>query len=79
MKLLHEARRLLTVSGTLEGKDLRANLYPRNPNAEGAMTGWMALTLEGSETAPKGLAGTLRVAGKDARLVREADVQLKLE
>ena len=69
----------LTVTGLLEGKDLRANLYPQNPNAEGAMTGWMALTLEGSETAPKGLAGTLRVAGKDARLVRQADVALKLE
>jgi hypothetical protein len=69
----------LTVTGVLEGKDLRANLSPQNPNADGAMTGWMALTLEGSETAPKGLAGTLRVAGKDARLVREADVELKVE
>jgi hypothetical protein len=66
----------LSVSGTFDGRELRANLLPKNPNAEGAMTGFMALTAQGEPSSAKELKGTLRVASRDARLVREATVQL---
>jgi hypothetical protein len=66
----------LAVSGTFDGHELRANLIPKDPNAEGAMTGWMSLTAEGEPSAAKSLKGTMRVASRDAKLVREASVQL---
>lgn len=64
----------LQVSGVFDGKELRANLTPKDPKADTAMTGYMTLTGEG--TPPATLKGTLRVSGRDARIVREASVEL---
>lgn len=64
----------LQVSGFFDGKELRANLMPKDPKAETAMTGFMVLTGEGAP--PAALKGTLRVSGRDARIVREAAVEL---
>jgi hypothetical protein len=61
----------LVVSGTLEGGELRANLAPKDPNADGAMTGFLVGKLDGHA-----IKGTLRVSGRDAKIVREGDVQL---
>ncbi|MET0594984.1 MAG: hypothetical protein ABW133_19955 [Polyangiaceae bacterium] len=64
----------LQVSGVFDGKELRANLTPKDPKADTAMTGFMVLTGEG--TPPAALKGTLRVSSRDARIVREANVEL---
>jgi hypothetical protein len=64
----------LLVSGVYDGKELRANLTPKDPKADTAMTGFMVLAGEG--TPPAALKGTLRVSGRDARIVREASVEL---
>jgi hypothetical protein len=61
----------MVVSGEFDGHDLRATLIPKDPNAEDAMTGVMTLSQNGTA-----LRGTLRVSGKDARVVREASVEL---
>jgi len=65
----------LKVSGVFDGKELRANLMPKDPKADMAMTGFMLLTGSG-ETPPANLKGTLRVSNRDARIVREASVEL---
>jgi hypothetical protein len=61
----------MTITGLYDGKELRANLYPKDPKAEGAMTGFMVLAAEGDA-----MKGTLRVSNRDARIVREASVEL---
>ena len=61
----------MTISGLYDGKDLRANLQPKDPKADGAMTGFMVLSTEGDA-----LKGTLRVSGRDGRIVREGAVEL---
>jgi len=65
----------MTIAGLFDGHELRANLRPKNPKADGAMTGFMVLTAEGSP-APNTLKGTMRVSSRDARVVREAEVEL---
>ena len=65
----------LKLSGVFDGKELRANLMPKDPKADMAMTGFMLLTGSG-ETPPANLKGTLRVSNRDARIVREASVEL---
>jgi hypothetical protein len=65
----------LTISGVFDGTELRANLTPKNPKADGAMTGFMVLGASGGPP-PSALKGTLRVSNGDARIVREASVEL---
>jgi hypothetical protein len=62
----------MVISGTYDGHELRANLMPKDPRAEAAMTGFMSLT--GGAAGP--LQGSLRVSGRDGRIVREAPVEL---
>jgi hypothetical protein len=64
----------MTISGVFDGKELRANLIPKDPKAENAMTGFMTLTA--AAPAAKSLKGILRVSNRDARLVREANVEV---
>jgi hypothetical protein len=65
----------LKVAGVFDGKELRANLVPKDPKADGAMTGFMLLaTSEGA--IPAALKGTLRVSNNNARIVREASVEV---
>jgi hypothetical protein len=61
----------MVVSGRFDGHDLLANLTPTNPNADDAMTGVMTLVANGAT-----VRGTLRVSGRDARVVREAAAEL---
>lgn len=61
----------LVVSGELDDKELRANLTPKEPNGEHAMTGVLSLTKNGDK-----LEGTLRASDRDAKIVREATVEL---
>jgi hypothetical protein len=61
----------MTVSGTYDGKEMRANLLPKEPRSDSAMTGFMVLTAEGDA-----LKGTLRASNRDAKIVREATVEL---
>jgi hypothetical protein len=61
----------MTISGTYDGKELRANLAPKEPKGDGAMTGYMMLASEGNA-----MKGTLRVSNRDAKIVREATVEL---
>ena len=65
----------LKVSGVFDGTELRANLTPKDPKADTAMTGFMLLTGSGGPP-PANLKGTLRVSNRDARIVREASVDL---
>ena len=65
----------LRVSGIFDGTELRANLMPKDPKADPAMTGFMLLTGSGGPP-PANLKGTLRVSNRDARIVREASVEL---
>jgi hypothetical protein len=62
----------MVVSGTYDGHELRANLAPKDPRAEDAMTGFLLMT--GESSGP--LRGTLRVSSRDARVVREASVEV---
>jgi hypothetical protein len=62
----------MSITGTFDGKEVRANMAPTEGNAPGAMTGFMTLTADG----PASLKGTLRVASGNARIVREATVEL---
>lgn len=62
----------LELSGAFDGKELRATARPREPNAPDAMTGTLSLAVEGDA-----LAGTLRASGRDATIVRDADVKLQ--
>jgi hypothetical protein len=62
----------MVVSGTYDGHELRANLAPKDPKAEEAMTGF--LLMNGESAGP--LRGTMRVSGRDARVVREAAVEV---
>jgi hypothetical protein len=64
----------MIVAGTFDGKELRANLTPKNPKGDGAMTGFMELTGDGPETSL--LKGNIRASGRDARIVREATVEI---
>jgi hypothetical protein len=61
----------MTISGVYDGKELRANLAPKEPRGENAMTGFMTLASEGSA-----MKGTMRVSNRDAKIVREATVEL---
>ena len=61
----------MTISGLYDGHELRANLVPTNPKAEGAMTGFMVLLPDGAA-----LKGSMRASSRDARIVREASVEL---
>jgi hypothetical protein len=61
----------MMISGTYDGKELRANLAPKEPKSDGAMTGYMTLATEGSA-----MKGTIRVSNRDAKIVREATVEL---
>ena len=65
----------LKIAGVFDGAELRANLLPRDPKADGAMTGFMLLAASGGPP-PSALKGTLRVSNHDARIVREASVEL---
>jgi hypothetical protein len=65
----------LKVSGIFDGTELRANLMPKDPKADAAMTGFMLLTASGGPP-PANLKGTLRVSNRDAKIVREASVEL---
>jgi hypothetical protein len=65
----------LKVSGVFDGKELRANLLPKDPKADGAMTGFMLLAASEGPP-PASLKGTLRVSNRDARIVREASVEV---
>jgi hypothetical protein len=65
----------LKISGVFDGTELRANLLPKDPKADGAMTGFMVLAASGGPPA-SALKGTLRVSNRDARIVREASVEL---
>jgi hypothetical protein len=61
----------MTISGVYDGKELRANLSPKEPKGDGAMTGFMTLAAEGNA-----MKGTMRVSNRDAKIVREATVEL---
>lgn len=61
----------LIVNGHLEEKELHARLDPKNPNDAEAMTGVLHLTLKGDH-----FEGKMRVASRDANLVREAEIKL---
>jgi hypothetical protein len=65
----------LKVAGVFDGTELRANLMPKDPKADTAMTGYMLLAGSGGPP-PANLKGTLRVSSRDARIVREASVEL---
>jgi hypothetical protein len=65
----------LKVAGVFDGKELRANLVPKDPKADGAMTGFMLLAASEGAT-PASLKGTLRVSNNNARIVREASVEV---
>jgi hypothetical protein len=65
----------LKISGVFDGTELRASLLPKDPKAEAAMTGFMVLAASGGPP-PSALKGTLRVSNRDARIVREANVEL---
>ena len=65
----------LDISGVFDGTELRANLLPKDPKADAAMTGFMLLAASGGPP-PSALKGTLRVSSRDARIVREASVEL---
>lgn len=69
----------LALSGVLDTDQLRVQAVAPDPNAPEAMTGWMLLRAESSSTAPNVMIGVLRVAGRDARIVREASVRLVRE
>ena len=62
----------LVVSGDLDGPELRARVDPKDPNGEPAMTGVLAGTF-----AAGAFTGTLRVASKNANVVRTADITLR--
>lgn len=64
----------LKISGVFDGTELRANLMPKDPKGDEAMTGFMLLGASGAP--PSALKGTLRVSNRDARIVREASVEL---
>lgn len=62
----------MIVVGAFDGHELRANLAPKDPKTDDAMTGFLLLT--GENAGP--LKGSMRVSGKDARIVREASVEI---
>ncbi|HMJ55317.1 MAG TPA: hypothetical protein VK540_24750 [Polyangiaceae bacterium] len=64
----------LKIAGVFDGTELRANLVPKDPKADAAMTGFMLLATSGAP--PAALKGTLRVSNRDARIVREASVEI---
>src|SRR5207244_3719373 len=51
----------MMISGLYDGKELRANLLPKEPRSDGAMTGFLLLTTDG-----EAMKGILRVSGRDA-------------
>lgn len=64
----------LVVTGRFDGRELRANLMPKDPNGDAAMTGVMLLAADADVAST--LRGSLRVSSRDARLVREAKVEV---
>jgi hypothetical protein len=64
----------LLIRGELDDKELSARVDPKAPNAPGAMTG----VLQGKRTAD-GIEATLRVAGRNGNIVREATIKLTRE
>lgn len=69
----------LALSGVLDSDQLRIQASALDPNAPDAMTGWMLLRSEGGAAASRVMIGVLRVSGRDARIVREANVRLARE
>lgn len=61
----------LVVSGHLEEGAIHARLDPKDPNDQKAMTGVLNATLKGNS-----LEGTMRVASRNANMVREAEIKL---
>lgn len=59
----------LLISGELEGTEFRARVDPKNPNDPKAMTGVLQGSLKGDK-----LELVLRVASRNANVVREAEV-----
>jgi hypothetical protein len=62
----------LIVNGQRDGEAITAQVNPKDPNAQNAMTGVFHGSLKGDA-----LEGTLRVANRNANLVREAEIKLK--
>lgn len=62
----------LQLSGELDDTHLRANVAPKDPNAEDAMTGFLVLDREGDT-----FKGSLRVSDREGVIVREAKVELQ--
>ncbi len=62
----------MIAAGTFDGHELRANLAPKDPKSADAMTGF--LLMNGESAGP--LQGTMRVSGRDGRIVREAAVEI---
>lgn len=62
----------LIVNGQRDGEVITAQVNPKDPNAQNAMTGVFHGSLKGDA-----LEGTLRVANRNANLVREAEIKLK--
>lgn len=60
------------ISGTLEGKQLKLTLLPKNAAAPDAMTGTAV-----GEVGAASIAGTIRCSGPDAVMIREASFELK--
>ena len=62
----------LLLSGVLESGTLRVALMPVDPNTAQAMTGVLIAKINGASAR-----GTLRASSGDARLAREASVELE--
>jgi len=60
------------LSGKTEGDDVRCTFFPDDPLAKNAMFGIFSGKRDGDR-----IVGKIRVAGPDASLVREADVELR--
>jgi hypothetical protein len=60
------------LSGKTEGDDVRCTFFPDDPLAKNAMFGIFSGKRDGDR-----IVGKIRVAGPDAALVREADVELR--
>jgi hypothetical protein len=84
----HGALGELSISGIYDGTELRANVVSKDPADPLAMSGFMVLgsaggapaggTTAGGPAAAGGaaLSGTMRVASRDAKIVRDADVKI---
>jgi len=61
-----------TLRGTAEGEMVRASVFPDNPALPGAMTGVLVGMLKEGV-----IRAEIRVAGPDATIVRESEIELK--